>query len=61
MAPKNSQKAKPEELAADAGVDIQPAAGKDKRKVPGGKAGGAASGWQPFAVTARQPQTSYTE
>ncbi len=26
MAPKNSQKAKSEELAADAGVDIQPAA-----------------------------------
>lgn len=55
MAPKKSQKAKAEEQAEDAGVEMQPAAGKDKSKIPGGKAGGAASGWQPLAVTARQP------
>lgn len=44
MAPKKSQKAKAEEQAEDAGVDVQPAPAKDKSKVPGGKAGGAASG-----------------
>ena len=44
MAPKKSQKAKAEEQAADADVELQPAAPKDKSKVPGGKAGGAASG-----------------
>lgn len=44
MAPKKSQKAKAEEQAEDAGVEAQPAPAKDKSKVPGGKAGGAASG-----------------
>lgn len=44
MAPKKSQKAKAEEQAEDAGVEVQPAPAKDKSKVPGGKAGGAASG-----------------
>ena len=44
MAPKKSKAAKAEEQAEDAGVELQPAASKDKSKVPGGKAGGAASG-----------------
>ena len=44
MAPKKSQKAKAEEQVEDAGVEAQPAPAKDKSKVPGGKAGGAASG-----------------
>lgn len=44
MAPKKSKSAKAEEQAEDAGVELQQAAPKDKSKVPGGKAGGAASG-----------------
>ncbi len=44
MAPKKSKAAKAEEQAEDAGVELQQAASKDKSKVPGGKAGGAASG-----------------
>lgn len=42
MAPKKSQKAKAEQETEDKGVE--PAPSKDKSKVPGGKAGGAASG-----------------
>ena len=44
MAPKKSKTSKAEEQAEDAGVELQQAAPKDKSKVPGGKAGGAASG-----------------
>ena len=45
MAPKKkSQNAKAEEQAEDANVELQAAATKDKSKVPGGKAGGAAFG-----------------
>ena len=44
MAPKKSKTTKAEEQAEDAGVELQQAAPKDKSKVPGGKAGGAASG-----------------
>ncbi len=44
MAPKKSKAAKAEEQAEDAGVEPQQAASKDKSKIPGGKAGGAASG-----------------
>lgn len=44
MAPKKSKAAKAEEQAEDAGVEQAQKAPKDKSKVPGGKAGGAASG-----------------
>lgn len=44
MTPETSQTSKAEEQAHDAGVEVQPAPGKDKSKVPGGKAAGAASG-----------------
>ena len=45
MAPKKSKNAQAEEQAEDAGVELQQAANtKDKSKIPGGKAGGAASG-----------------
>lgn len=47
MAPKKSQKAKAEE-AED--VEAQPAPAKDKSKIPGGKAGGAASGQLGFIL-----------
>ncbi|DBA75573.1 TPA: hypothetical protein ACH3X2_009128 [Trebouxia sp. C0005] len=47
MAPKKSKSAKAEEQAEDAGVELQQAAPKDKSKVPGGKAGGAASAKRP--------------
>ena len=55
MAPKKSKPAKAEEQAEDAGVEPQQAASKDKSKVPGGKAGGAASG-----ETSHIQSTSYS-
>ena len=55
MAPKKSKAAKAEEQAEDAGVEPQQAASKDKSKVPGGKAGGAASG-----ETGHTQSTSYS-
>ena len=51
MAPKKSKTTKAEEQAEDAGVELQQAAPKDKSKVPGGKAGGAASGEHLLHVT----------
>ena len=59
MAPKKSQKAKAEEQAQDADVEVQPAPAKDKSKVPGGKAGGAASGQ--LCITARTPKHFWHE
>ena len=44
MAPKRKQASKADEQAEDAGVDTVDAPKKDMSKVPGGKAGGAASG-----------------
>ena len=46
MAPKKQSQAaaKADEQAEDAGVEVQEAPPKDKTKIPGGKAGGAASG-----------------
>ncbi len=55
MAPKKSKPAKAEEQAEDAGVEPQQAASKDKSKIPGGKAGGAASG-----ETGHTQSTSYS-
>ena len=47
MAPKRKA-TKAEEQAEDAGVDTVDAPKKDQSKVPGGKAGGAASGQENF-------------
>ena len=55
MAPKKSKPAKAEEQVEDAGVEPQQAASKDKSKVSGGKAGGAASG-----ETCHRQSTSYS-
>ena len=57
MAPKKSQKAKAEE-AED--VEAQPAPAKDKSKIPGGKAGGAASGQLGFILIFQRSALSFS-
>lgn len=55
MAPKRKQASKAEEQSEDAGVDAVDPPKKDMSKVPGGKAGGAASGQHHKTLTSYIP------